>query len=146
MILSANTHILGIMTEGITVQMKSAWTLRKNVYQICLLGFIFQTTGLITSDVWKMMFVFYFSSILDYMYLFPTMNYTRSCCLACKYFVHWYIHKHVPIKPGETKFTTNFGYLEHPDILKFFRGPSNFEIEVFYCIETKNMSIHGNIK
>jgi hypothetical protein len=31
------------------------------------------------------MFVFYFCSILDYMYLFPTMNYTRSCCLACKY-------------------------------------------------------------
>jgi hypothetical protein len=38
------------------------------------------------------------------------------------------------IKPGEMKFTTNFGYLEHPDISQFFLGPSNFEIEVFYCI------------
>jgi hypothetical protein len=75
-------------------------------------------------------FVFYFSSVLDYMYLFPKMNYMRSCCLACKYCA-----LDVPIKQGETKFTRNFGYLEHPDISKFFWGPSNFEIEVFYCIK-----------
>jgi hypothetical protein len=38
------------------------------------------------------------------------------------------------MKPGEMKYTMNFGYLEHLDVWKFFPGPSNFKIDVFYCI------------
>jgi hypothetical protein len=86
MILSANTHIVGIMTEGITN--KISLNVEKESIPDLFGCHYLLTTGLIRADVQKtIMFVFHFSSLFDYMYLFPKMNYMRSCCLAYKYCV-----------------------------------------------------------
>ncbi|XP_055995542.1 uncharacterized protein LOC130046757 [Ostrea edulis] len=37
------------------------------------------------------------------------------------------------ISPFKKNSRSIFGYLEPPDISKFFRSPLNFEIEIFYC-------------
>lgn len=37
----------------------------------------------------------------------------------------------------------DFGYLEHPDISKFFRGPPNFEISIFNCTLKTHLNLPG---
>jgi hypothetical protein len=66
------------------------------------------------------------SALAPYGIYRPCINHIRSTTN--------HVTNSIPIKTGEMKFTRHFGYLEHPDISKLFGGPSNYEIEVFYCI------------
>jgi hypothetical protein len=81
--MSVNTYILGVMTEGITNKI-SLSVEKENIPDLFGCYYFYKQQDWL--DVWKTIrFVFYFSSILDYMYLFPKKNYTRGCCLTCKY-------------------------------------------------------------